>query len=58
MLTRIRNYPARLQAVVVAAVALGTAFQLDWTGEQTGAVAAFSSALIALFLEKPGSAKA
>lgn len=55
MVDRVKQYPARLQAVVVAAVALGTSFGLDWTGEQTGAVAAFSSALIALFLEKPGA---
>lgn len=53
MLDRLRNHPARLQAAVVAAVALGTSFGLDWTGEQTGAVAAFSAALIALFLEGP-----
>jgi hypothetical protein len=51
MLQRIKDYPARLQAVVVAAVALGAAFGMDWTGEQTGALAAFSAALIALFLE-------
>ena len=53
MLQRLRTYPARLQAVVVAAVALGTSFGLDWSGEQTGAVAAFSAAVIALFLEGP-----
>lgn len=52
-MNRLRAYPARLQAAIIAAVALGTSFGLDWTAEQTGAVSAFSAALIALFLEGP-----
>lgn len=45
--------PARLQAVVVSLVALGTAFGLDWSGEQTAAVAAVSSAILALLFDPP-----
>jgi hypothetical protein len=53
MLSRIKTYPARLQAVVVAAVALGTSLGADISAEATGAIATFSAALIALFLEGP-----
>lgn len=48
---RIKKHPARLQAAVVAAVALGTAFGLNWSGLQTSAIATFSAAVIALLLE-------
>lgn len=53
-MTRIRKYPARTQAAVVAAVALVTAFGVNWSADQVGAVTTFSAALIALFLETPG----
>ena len=53
MLQRIKTYPARLQAVVVAAVALGTSLGADISAEATGAIATFSAAVIALFLEGP-----
>ncbi len=48
---RIKKHPARLQAAVIAAVALGTAFGLDWSGLQTSAIATFSATVIALLLE-------
>lgn len=52
---RIYKFPARTQAVVVAAVALITAFGVQWSAEQVGAVTTFSAALIALFLEGTGT---
>lgn len=57
MIERVKRYPARLQAAVTAAVALGTSFGLAFTAEQTGALVAYSAALIALFVEKPGANK-
>jgi uncharacterized membrane protein len=50
---RLRTHPGRLQAVVVAAVALVTAFGINWSAEQVAAVTAFSAAVIALLLEPP-----
>jgi len=38
---------------VVAAVALGTSLGADISAEATGAIATFSAAVIALFLEGP-----
>lgn len=43
--------PVYTQALVVAAIAMGTAFGLGWNGAQVGAVSAFSAALLA-FLTK------
>lgn len=50
---RLRTHPGRLQAVVVAAVALITAFGINWSAEQVAAVTTFSAAVIALLLEPP-----
>lgn len=52
-MTRLRTHPGRLQAVVVAAVALVTAFGINWSAEQVAAVTTFSAAVIALLLEPP-----
>lgn len=43
--------PVYTQALVVSAIALGTAFGLQWNGAQVGAVSAFSAAFLA-FLTK------
>jgi uncharacterized membrane protein len=48
---KLRRHPGRLQAVVVAAVALVTAFGVNWSAEQVAAVTTFSAAVIALILE-------
>ncbi len=50
---RLRTHPGRLQAVVVAAVALVTAFGVNWSAEQVAAVTAFSATVIALLFEPP-----
>jgi hypothetical protein len=50
---RLRTHPGRLQAVVVAAVALVTAFGINWSAEQVAAVKAFSATVIALLFEPP-----
>lgn len=50
---QLANHPGRLQAVVVAAVALVTAFGVNWSAEQVAAVTTFSAALIALLIEPP-----
>jgi hypothetical protein len=47
----VKRQPVRAQAVVVAAVALFTAFGLGWTGLQVGAVTAFSAAILSFFTE-------
>ncbi len=52
-MTRLRTHPGRLQAVVVAAVALVTAFGVNWSAEQVAAVTAFSATVIALLFEPP-----
>ncbi len=52
-MNRLRTHPGRLQAVVVAAVALVTAFGINWSAEQVAAVTTFSAAVIALLLEPP-----
>lgn len=56
MIERMKKYPARLQAVIVSAVSLITAFGVAWSAEQVSVVTAFSAAVIALFLEQPGKA--
>jgi hypothetical protein len=43
--------PVYTQALVVAAIATGTAFGLGWSGAQVGAVSALSAAFLA-FLTK------
>lgn len=43
--------PVYTQALIVAAIAMGTAFGLGWDGAQVGAVSAFSAAFLA-FLTK------
>lgn len=48
----IKRYPVRAQALIVAAIATGTAFGLGWDGVQVGAVAAFTAALLALVTEQ------
>ena len=53
MMNRLRAHPGRLQAVIVAAVALITAFGVNWSAEQVAAVTAFSATVIALLLEPP-----
>ena len=53
MTERLRTHPGRLQAVVVAAVALVTAFGVNWSAEQVAAVTAFSATVIALLFEPP-----
>lgn len=56
MLTRIKQYPARTQALVVAVIFLLTAFGVPWDEIQVSAVTGVSATGIALFLEgiKPG----
>ena len=39
--------PVYTQALVVAGIAMGTAFGLQWNGAQVGAVSAFSAAFLA-----------
>ena len=48
----IRKYPVRAQAVVVAGIAVGTAFGLGWNGVQVGAVSALSAAVLAFATEQ------
>lgn len=43
---RILAEPVYTQGVVVAAIALGTAFGLGWNGAQVGAVSALSAAVL------------
>ena len=54
MFDRMKKYPARTQAAVVAVVSTVTAFGVNWSADQVGAVTTLSAALIALFLERPG----
>ena len=44
--------PVYAQALVVAGIALGSAFGLGWTGAQVGAVSAFSAALLSLLTRR------
>ena len=53
MMRRVRRYPARSQAVVVALVALVTAFGVDWSPEQVAAITTLSATLFALLVETP-----
>jgi hypothetical protein len=47
----IKRWPVRAQAIVVALLALATAFGLNWTAEQVAAVIAVSASLLAFFTE-------
>lgn len=49
--TLVLKEPVYTQALVVAGIALATAFGLNWNGAQVGAVSAFSAAFLA-FLTK------
>jgi len=48
----VKKWPVRAQALIVASIALGTAFGLGWNGAQVGAVAAFTAALLAFLTEQ------
>jgi len=48
----IKRWPVRFQAVIVASIALGSAFGLSWDGAQVGAVSAFTAAVLAFFTEQ------
>ena len=48
----VKRWPVRAQALIVAGIALGSAFGLNWTGLQVGAVAAFSAAALAFLTEQ------
>jgi len=50
--TLVKKWPVRAQALIVAGIALGTAFGLHWDGVQVGAVAGFSAALLAFLTEQ------
>lgn len=50
--TLIRKWPVRAQALIVASIAVGSAFGLGWNGAQVGAVSAFSAALLAFLTEQ------
>jgi hypothetical protein len=50
--TKIKRYPQRAQAVVVAGIGLGTAFGLGWDGIQVGATAAFTATILAFVTEQ------
>ena len=47
----IKRWPIRAQALIVAGVAVGSAFGLDWDGGQVGAVTAFTAAFLAFITE-------
>lgn len=48
----VKKWPVRFQALIVAGIALGSAFGLSWDGAQVGAVSAFSAALLAFLTEQ------
>lgn len=48
----VKKWPVRAQALIVAAIAMGTAFGLGWNGVQVGAVSAFTAALLAFVTEQ------
>lgn len=48
MLDRIRREPALVTGLVSALIALGVAFGLDLSGEQTGAIMAVTAAILAV----------
>ena len=50
--TLVKKWPVRFQALIVAGIALGSAFGLQWNGAQVGAVSAFTAALLAFLTEQ------
>lgn len=48
----VKRWPVRAQALIVASIAVGTAFGLGWNGAQVGAVSAFTAALLAFLTEQ------
>jgi hypothetical protein len=48
----IKRWPVRAQALIVAGIAMGSAFGLGWDGAQVGAVSAFTAAALALLTEQ------
>ena len=48
ILDRIRREPALVTGLVAAVIALGVSFGLDLSGEQTGAIMALTSAILAV----------
>jgi hypothetical protein len=48
----IRAYPVRAQAIIVAGLAVGTAFGLSWNGVQVGSVVALTAAVLGFLTEK------
>ncbi len=48
----VKRYPVRFQAIIVAGLALLTAFGLTWSAAQVGAVVAFTAAVLAFFTEQ------
>jgi hypothetical protein len=47
----IKKWPVRAQALIVAGIAMGTAFGLGWNGIQVGAVSGFTAAALAFATE-------
>ena len=50
--TLIKKWPVRFQALIVALIALGSAFGLAWNGVQVAAVTAFSAAVLSFLTEQ------
>lgn len=48
----IKKWPVRFQALIVALIALGSAFGLSWNGVQVAAVTAFSAAVLSFLTEQ------
>jgi hypothetical protein len=48
----VKRWPVRFQALLVAAIAMGSAFGLQWDGVQVGAVSAFTAAALAFLTEQ------
>lgn len=48
----IKKWPVRFQAMIVALIALGSAFGLSWDGVQVAAVTAFSAAVLSFLTEQ------
>jgi hypothetical protein len=47
----VKKWPVRAQALIVATIAVGTAFGLGWNGIQVGAVTGLTAAALAFFTE-------
>lgn len=48
----VKKWPVRAQALIVATIALGSAFGLSWDGVQVAAVTALSAATLSFFTEQ------